>query len=890
LRFGLGGKRRRAILSAGSKPSYLEVNLGLQDVDVAQLIKALGLELPLVVTGRLTFDVQAALPLNTSGDLKTYRFKGTATLPHLELAGVALRDLETRVHYENGILHLDQVAGRVIDPDRPEDTDRPGRFRGTGRWQLVPAGGGINFDLRLDAAPVAALRPLLPSPSGPSGGALSGSVKADVTSDRLYDPTAWNVEASLRSDEVQLYGWVMKKAAADLKAEKGMARLTSLAGELEGARVTGSAEARLIAPYPYKATLDLGETDLAALGRLSPELRPGFAIQGRLAGTVEVAGKLGGPAILTGTTRARDLVVEGFAIGDMSSKWTVSDSILRLTNLQARLFEGQLAGTATIPLEARRAGSADLRFADLDMGALAKTVPNLTLRLEGRASGTVAVQVPATAGDGPRDISADLNLTATVLKIQNIPTRKLESKIHYRAGTTNYALDGETLGGRFHLDGKLPPWPGHPPPKEADEPQGRLRVEGVQLAQLGEALNLSALRTLTGRFEINLPFRLDPTGRPAGAGRFRLVDLRLGDAPLTDELSGAVVLEGAVVDFRDVGGHVAGGDVRIRVRYDIARPERGIFTLSAERLDSAQLLRPLLGAAEQVRGPLTVSLRGRLGPEWTGGGEIELRGARVFGAEVTEWRLPVDFRYTPAQASGEVEIRDSTAQVGNGRATGRARLRWDISNRLEGSLQFSRVEVRQIFGHDGGELSLLGAGRASGRFDFGAEDLRSLNDLTGTLEASLTETQPQRLPVLGELVRFITPGQSGARFDNAEVRGRLAGGVFRLQRFTLANAYLRLVLEGNVTLTGRLDLEATAQTGNLGIHPGVLRLLRIRLPTVGPIPLALINEASALLSNRVAHLRITGTVSSPVVRVDPVRLLTEETVRFFLLRPIIGVP
>jgi hypothetical protein len=56
------------------------------------------------------------------------------------------------------------------------------------------------------------------------------------------------------------------------------------------------------------------------------------------------------------------------------------------------------------------------------------------------------------------------------------------------------------------------------------------------------------------------------------------------------------------------------------------------------------------------------------------------------------------------------------------------------------------------------------------------------------------------------------------------------------------------------------------------------------------VPVALIAQVSALLADRVVHLRVTGTVRSPTVRLDPVRLLTDEAVRFFLYNVVFPVP
>ena len=92
-----------------------------------------------------------------------------------------------------------------------------------------------------------------------------------------------------------------------------------------------------------------------------------------------------------------------------------------------------------------------------------------------------------------------------------------------------------------------------------------------------------------------------------------------------------------------------------------------------------------------------------------------------------------------------------------------------------------------------------------------------------------------------------------------------------------------------MTLTGALNLDTVARTGDLGVNSVGLRLLARRIPVIGPVPVALIAEASTLLANRAVHLRITGTVRNPVLRLEPLAL-TEEAVRYFLLQAAIPLP
>lgn len=655
-------------VSAASS-GYVELNLSLQDVDLSELIKELKLDLPLALAGRLSFQVKVALPLSTPRDLKTYRLEGTATLPKLELAGITFRAVKAKIHYAEGVLHLDTLTAEL------------------------------------------------------------------------------------------------------------------------------------------------------------PEL----------------------------------------------GKATEAATII---------------GTARVPIELAKA-VADLEFANLNVSELTRTLPELPLKLEGKGSGKLRLEVPsAVVGQAP-DLTANLSMTEGQLRIQNIPTRKLQGALKYREGALQYELEGEALGGKFQLDGKVPSQREKSAPK-SDRSSGRLRVERAELSRLWEALRFPALATLSGRFDLDLPFTLDPEGNPIGRGRFLLSSLRLAEASLAEDLRGDVLLEDDALDVRDVSGRVAGGLGRLRLRYNLSQPERSFFTLSLERAESAVLLRPLQGNEEHIRGPANLQLRGRLGREWSARGEATLLNGEVLGAAVSEWRLPLQLTLTPVHGRGELVVTDSHGEVGRGRVNGRATLRWGGVQRLEGTLRFNRVEARELMG--GSNSSLFGSGRVSGRFDFRADNLRSVNDLSGVLEASLDDAQALRLPVLREVARYVAPGQSSARFDSGDVHGRLNNGVFRLQRLTLANAYLQLVLEGTVTLSGRLNLETTARTGNVGVDSTALRLLGLQLPMVGPIPLGLINEVSNFLSNRIVHLQITGTTRSPVVRVNPVRFLTEEAVRFFLTRALLPIP
>jgi hypothetical protein len=169
--------------------------------------------------------------------------------------------------------------------------------------------------------------------------------------------------------------------------------------------------------------------------------------------------------------------------------------------------------------------------------------------------------------------------------------------------------------------------------------------------------------------------------------------------------------------------------------------------------------------------------------------------------------------------------------------------------------------------------------------DIGGSEVRSANDLTADVSATLSDTQALQLPVLRQIAPFIGLGQSALVFNKGTIKGRLSGGVFRIREFSLESAIAQLFVSGSITTVGRLDLDVIARTNSLGnVNPVLLTAILKRIPAVGPIPVGLIANLTELLSNRVIDLSVTGTTASPVVSVKPLRILSQEAARFLLLR------
>lgn len=751
-------------------PSYLDVSLRLQDADIVQLAEGIGVPLPVAVTGRVSFDVQASFPIDTPRDLKTYRVRGNASSPRLTVAGVALEKVSARVRYADGVLQLEELQARL-----PGMTG--GSVSGTARLGVIPE-GDLTAQVKLDGIALREALSFNADLSRALSGTVSGTADLRIPAGKWRDQAAWRGTARLTSDRIQAYDWTARDAEADLVLE---------------------------------------------------------------------------------------------------------NSVLTARDLKASVYGGRVTGRAEQPLDLTRPGRVSLRLADVDVGALMRDTPALPIRVEGKAGGTVEATVTPRVKDRGPEVKADLDLTAPRLRLQNFTTERVTGSLNYRNGSGDYQLRGEAFGGKFQLEGKFPAQPA------PQQPAGRFRLNGAQLWRLGEAFGQrEALGPLQGTIDAALDFDI-VDGEPTGRGTVVVSRLRWGDVELSSGLRGELRLSGRELRLRDLNGTVAEGLLRGQVGLNLREWERSWFSLALERFEARRLLAPWPTLAGLVQGTGEARLRGSLGTEWRGGGDVVLTRGRLFGVDVTEWRLPITFALAPGRGRGEVDIPETSAQLARGRLSGRAHLGFGYGSRLEGHLRLYGVDLQTVL-RQGFDLTQVGSGQVTARIDFSGHDVRSLNDVTATVDASFSQTQAFQLPVLSQLVPYIAPGQSNTTFQSGELRGRLANGLFRVQRLSLSGQPVNLFANGTVGRDGRLNLDVVATTGRVGVNPNFLRLLGVRLPPIGPIPVGLVLQVTDYLSNRTVYLRVTGTLRSPSVRVEPLPLLTEEAVRYFLNRYNVPIP
>jgi translocation and assembly module TamB len=340
------------------------------------------------------------------------------------------------------------------------------------------------------------------------------------------------------------------------------------------------------------------------------------------------------------------------------------------------------------------------------------------------------------------------------------------------------------------------------------------------------------------------------------------------------------------IDLPEISGRFAEGTVRGRARYNLANPARSFYTLTVDGGDADAVFESfgLGGKNSPFGGRFGLNMRGNLGRELRGSGTLTFQRARVTGFDLSDLRVPFDWTYDPL-LGGRIAMRDFGGQFSGGRLNGEVNAAFGDTVTVEGRLRFVDLSFRALLGKFGSS-SGLGSGRMNGTFNFTGRNVRSLNDVSGLLVAQLGEGPVLDAPVFNRIAEYIvpSPGSQGGlvQFNGGDLRARLVGGQFRVERLALSGPKAQLFIEGVVGLTGRLDLDVVAVTNQLGLDPRVLRAFGLRLPLAGPVPIGLILEVASFLSNRTVRLKVTGTVDQPIVQVNVGQILTEEAIRFFL--------
>jgi hypothetical protein len=645
-------------------------------------------------------------------------------------------------------------------------------------------------------------------------------------------------------------------------------------GEVRQARIAGLAIAK---PMSLALREVNGATNLSINLQLPPTAMSAVADAIRTRLPAETGGRVALNATLSlplhtiadpatyradGNVELTDGCVAGLTLEPLTAALHYDGSELKIDDVQAKLKTGgEFAAKATVCLKEPFTYRCLLQPAGIDLRILQQLEASLrpSLAIAGRLDASVEVQgtlrpfAVATAG------------TATCFDIQANNWKALAAEFHWHSDADRLDVDSfqaETYGGYIYGTAELPL-------KENGAPTGRLSFHGLDLARLLALQDGS----VSGNVEGDLAFVLDGDDfSPTGKGRVAVTDLVWKDQLLAPQVQGDVVLTRQELTVGNVSATVAHGNVNGKLVVNLIQPERSWIQLDLGSAELTDLLRSWPALAGYAEGTVDVRLHGTLGTEWAGSADVVLQRGKLLGLEVTEWRAPVRWAFHPAEGRGEFEVRDSNAQIAQGRMTAQASAIWHGGLRLNSQVQFIGVNLQQAF-----PGSKLGNSRVTGRLELSSERLQNIDDLQANLTATMQQTQAMDYPVLRQVAPFLGLPTSKT-FQRGEIRARLARSVVHVEKLSLAEGLWQLYADGNVSLQGNVHLDMTANSGRLG---NLAAALGWRVPPTGTIGGDLLARATTALSPQLVHVHVRGNVREPTIQVVPLPLLTEQALRFF---------
>ncbi|HET6881581.1 MAG TPA: AsmA-like C-terminal region-containing protein [Pirellulales bacterium] len=870
----------------------LKVNVANADLSIANGLPA-KLRLPATVGGtvNLSADLKGRLdPVRIEGDGKFSARNVTVDRARIDSLSFTFSD-------DNDLLAVSDLAvvayrGRLDGSVKlPLAQDAAGAI--DVRWRQINLGRMLT-DLRSVALQSTSQNQTLPKPllealaETPLEGWTWGAISVQTPAGKLLDPAAWtgNVDVSLAA--LRLFGWTGKQAFIRGKIAHGRAELNRLAFDFDGTRIRGEAGLALAKPYDFESKFSLDNLQLADFNELPKAIQLPVKVSGAVSVSMEAQGTLQ-PLEVTGngSVTGDQLRADGAQVDRLAIRLSAEKNRLKLSSFEADLYGGQIHGEAAIALKGDEAGQVDFNWQDINLGKFATDVAKLPAAVTGTVAGKIHVGIPANKLADFLAWTVDASFDTSPLVTRSQRLGELHGRLIFERGLLDYRLDGELLRGSVELVGR---WQTNPHPGAAALNEGSFDLNGAQLDALtplvGGRGNLSSL---TGGVRAHVKYRhAEKTGLPEGSGNLALDDVRLNGGDLLDALRGTVRVSGDRIEIVSANAALAGGSLTLSGVVFFNPNCRGSLRITVSGADARQLLAPMPQLASKLRGVVDAQLDSFFG----GGrplvvtGTIGMPRGRAAGLEFNAVRVPVNGSIDLVSRRGAFQLHGLTGQVAHGRITGDFDATLGNGFGLNGHGKLAGIDLRTLMSQSG-SVSRLASGKVTGSYTLAGRNIRTVNDLTGKLDATLQDTQAMSLPIFQQVLPYLTGGVSGSTtFDDGTVRASLSRGVVRVERVSLSSGSVQLYGQGNVTLAGRLNLNVTVKTGELNGTRRAIALLASRVLLVAAPPVGLLVNITQFLSNQVVNLEVTGTVRSPTIRIRPLQLLGQEAAQFFLIQAV----
>ena len=897
-------------------PKTITTEIELEDVEVAQLLarlRALGIEVPVPIAGRVSIKAKATIPLGSLRDASQYEVHGEATLADATIDGVDLGLLSGKLDLADGVAELKELRGQLVNlPDggyqkRPGKAEPPplegplppGAFRGQLRAEIAPQ-GAINAAFEGEQLPLGELAaPALPKPT-PLSGLLTLQVNVRGRVEALADPKAWIAKGEARSVQIKYQGATLDELRTAFALEDGTLHVPEFEARLAGKPFTAQAELGLAEPHAFSGSVEVNDWDLAQILAFVPGAPKPAPISGSLLARAEAKGTLKPVDLQTkGSGRLDRFRAGPIPLGQVPFRWATEGDAVLVSIVEAHPFGGQLSAEARVPFRGDdRAIRGSLAIERVDTARLAASLPGGGLQMTGTAGGQASFVLDPAAASEP--IRAEVDLRAPDLTIQGIPAEAVQADLRVREGTLSYELMADSLGGKVRLQGGvplgalgLPTGTATPSESQAETgpaappvAEGELQVAGFQLGALWRAIRMTGpLAQLggLGAVRANLRVGFDPLA-PAARGLAELRNLHWGRNIPLGHLRTEIAYLPTAWRVGPLTGDLFGGTIQGHLQGDTPAgggPVRMTFDAFLDRFALDKLLAIVPGLAGKTSGTGTLRVGGRSDHGLHADVIFRTSRARVAGLPIDELRVPAQVTMAPGSGAGTVRVRGWSARISSGQVRGDAEIRLGSSRAFKAKANLTGVDVEPIARAAGGGGPRNLSGRISGLVEVQGPDPARLDRLRGKLDLDLYDATLFEIPVFRELGRFVGSAGRGV-FERGDLRATIANGQINVEELSLDGQAIQLHAFGTVGFNQELDLAVLVNTADLVPQSG--QALLVLIPGLGEAIGAggrAISQVASFLSDRLLKFHVTGTLSNPHVAIDPAIAVTETAAGFF---------
>lgn len=884
-------------------PKSITTRIQLEDVDLRTILtkaEKVGIKLKFPITGRLTVNATATIPLDSLRNLRGYTIHGDATLSKASIDYVDLGELAAHLDVEDGVVNLSDFRGVLVDrpdfnevgpppvaPIPPKEGPLPeGGFRLNVRAQVEPR-GMATARIEGNRLPLGELfAPVLPIPT-PLSGDLSVHTEVGVNLASLADPRAYHLDGSFESRRVAYKRAKLDRVAARFAIRDGRATLDEVSALLLGRPLLYRGDIALAAPYSFHGAVKVDGWELADLvDFVPPELAKLPELAGRLDANAESSGTLFPFTLQTmGGARLAHIRVGPVPARYLVFQWQTEKGVVVFSGLEAAIFGGKVTGDARIPTRLGSPLDAALALKGIDTRAMTAALPSKGVTLSGVADGRVKLTIPPDLAA----VDAEAHLDAPDLWVHPegrpdsaIKVDALQVTARAREKVASYEATAESLGAKIRFAGSVPIEPADPLRAVA---QVEARAVGFRLGDAWRGLGMSggaAELDGMGAFDANIRATVEPP-QFWSRGLFEMRDLRYGPHLPIGGIKGQVAVSPTAWKVEGIEGNLFGGIASGSAEGAVHKGSlgRSTFNFTVNRAAVPKLLAATPILARGAAGYGTLRASGRLDEALHVNAEVDIPRAQILGLTVTDVRLPVDINVSPASGVGMAQARRWTGRLAGGSIDGKGWMRLGPDRSYQSDIRLAGVDL-EVLSRLGAISSKASAGKVSGTVTMSGPDPTEVARAHGRFNLDIDDATLVQLPVFRELDRFLGAARGGGLFEDGDASGNIANETIYLEQLTLNGRVIQVHAIGSVTFRGGLNLEVLVNTNQLIPQSG-LALLNV-VPglgeAIGRSEQVLLKLAS-FLSSKLLKFRVTGSADSPVVQLDPSISVSGSAAGFF---------